>query len=314
MGNTIRNLVSGGAGFLGSHLIDQLMKLEEEVICLDNLNTGRKTNLLKWLDNKNFKFVNHDITEPINFKIDKIWHLGCPASPKDYSIDPIKTSKTNILGTINMLELAKSSNAKLIFTSTSEIYGEPKVHPQPETYKGLVNNISSKSCYVEGKRMAESLCFDYKRVHGCDVKIARIFNTYGPRMLINDGRVISNFIVQSLKKQPLTIYGSGKQTRSFCFVDDLIEGLVLLMNSEIMSPVNLGNPFEISILETAKIITSKIGSKNEFIYKGLPEDDCSKRKPLIEVAKQKLGWQPKVNFDAGINRTIDYFRKELKMI
>ena len=313
MRTTRKNLVTGGAGFLGSHLIDKLMKLEEEVICLDNLNTGRKANLLKWINNKKFKFINHDITEPINLKIDRIWHLGCPASPKNYSSDPIKTSKTNILGTINMLELAKASKAKLLFTSTSEIYGDPEVHPQPESYRGLINHIGLKSCYVEGKRMAESLCFDYKRVHCCDIKIARIFNTYGPRMLINDGRVISNFIVQSLKNQPLTIYGSGMQTRSFCFVDDLIEGLFALMNSEIMSPVNLGNPFEISILETAKIITSKTGSKNQFIYKDLPQDDSSKRKPLIDYAKQELGWHPKINFDTGINRTIDYFREELKI-
>ena len=311
MTRNIRNLITGGAGFLGSHLIDKLLEKGEEVICLDNTFTGRKNNIQKWWDNPNFEFIRHDVTQPILLEVDKIWHLACPASPVHYQENPIKTSKTIFLGTYNMLGLANRLKAKFLLASTSEVYGDPEVHPQPENYRGSVNPIGLRSCYDEGKRIAECLSFDYKRMHNLDVKVARIFNTYGPRMLKNDGRVISNFIVQSLEGNSLTIYGSGNQTRSFCYVDDLISGLIKLMNSDQSGPINLGNTKEHKIIEIAQLIKSKINNELDFIFKPLPEDDPLQRKPNIELAKKYLSWEPKVDLNEGLNRTINFFKKEL---
>ncbi len=311
MSRNIRNLITGGAGFLGSHLIDKLLEKGEEVICLDNTFTGRKKNIQKWWDNHNFEFIRHDVTQPILLEVDKIWHLACPASPVHYQENPIKTSKTIFLGTYNMLGLANRLKAKFLLASTSEVYGDPEVHPQPENYRGSVNPIGLRSCYDEGKRIAECLCFDYKRMHNLDVKVARIFNTYGPRMLKNDGRVISNFIVQSLEGNSLTIYGSGNQTRSFCYVDDLISGLIKLMNSDQSGPINLGNTKEHKIIEIAQLIKSKINNELDFIFKPLPEDDPLQRKPNIELANKYLSWEPKVDLNEGLNRTINFFKKEL---
>ncbi len=307
----MRNLVTGGAGFLGSHLIDRLMRLKEEVICIDNFFTGSEENIKDWYQNPRFKMIKHDVIEPINLKVDKIWHLACSASPKIYIQNPIKTSKTIYIGTYNMLELAKRTNAKILLASTSEIYGEPEIHPQPENYKGSVNNLGTRSCYIEGKRIAESLCFDFFRQFKTNIKIARIFNTYGPRMSVFDGRVISNFIVQTLENNPITIYGDGLQTRSFCYVDDLIEGLILLMNSNIQGPVNLGNPSELKIIELAKKIRTKINPSSKFIKKKLPQDDPSRRRPNIDLAINKLEWAPKVSINDGLDKTIIYFKKNL---
>ncbi len=307
----IRNLVTGGAGFLGSHLVDKLMKNGEEVICLDNYFTGRKENVISWVSNSKFELIRHDVTNPINLEIDRIWHLACPASPQSYQSNPIKTSKTSFLGTYNMLGLARRVKAKFLMASTSEVYGDPEIHPQPENYNGSVNPIGIRSCYDEGKRIAESLCFDYKRMHSCDIKIARIFNTYGPRMLTDDGRVISNFIVQALKKEPITIYGDGSQTRSFCFVDDMVDGLMLLMNSGVSGPINIGNPEEYSILELGKIISSKLNLDLNFIFKELPQDDPLQRKPLIDLAKKELKWDPKISIQEGLDLTISYFQDRL---
>ena len=308
----MRNLVTGGAGFLGSHLIDRLMRLKEEVICIDDFFTGSEENIKHWNKYSRFKMIKHDVIEPIDLKVDKIWHLACSASPKIYSQNPIKTSQTIYIGTYNMLELAKRTNAKILLASTSEIYGEPEIHPQPETYKGSVNNIGTRSCYIEGKRIAESLCFDFFREYNTNIKVARIFNTYGPRMSVFDGRVISNFIVQTLENNPITIYGDGLQTRSFCYVDDLIEGLILLMNSNIQGPINLGNPFELKIIDLAKMISSKIRPNSKLIKKALPQDDPSKRKPNIDLAISKLKWNPKTSIDDGLDKTIIYFKKNLK--
>ncbi len=307
----IRNLVTGGAGFLGSHLIDKLMKKGEEVICLDNYFTGRKENVISWVPNPKFELIRHDVTNPINLEVDRIWHLACPASPKSYQSNPIKTSKTSFLGTYNMLGLARRVKAKILMASTSEVYGDPEINPQPESYKGSVSTIGIRSCYDEGKRIAESLCFDYKRMHNCDVKVARIFNTYGPRMLPDDGRVISNFIVQALKREPLTIYGNGSQTRSFCFVDDMVDGLILLMNSSNSGPINLGNPEEYSILEIGKLISSKLNLDLDFIFEELPQDDPLQRKPLIDLAKKELNWEPKIPFNKGLDKTISYFQNQI---
>ncbi len=307
------NLVTGGAGFLGSHLIDKLIVNNEEVICIDNYFTGRKENILKWINHPKFELIRHDVTKPITLEVDKIWHLACPASPIHYQYNPIKTAKTSFLGTYNLLGLAKRVGAKILLASTSEVYGDPKIHPQPEDYFGNVNTIGIRSCYDEGKRIAETLCFDYKRSHNVDIKIARIFNTYGPRMLQNDGRVVSNFIVQALKKKPLTIYGNGMQTRSFCYVDDLIEGLIKLMNSNISGPVNLGNPHEFKIIDLAKIIIEKANLKQDFVFKDLPMDDPMQRKPVITIAKEKLNWEPLIDLESGLTRTIKYFVKELKV-
>ncbi len=303
------NLVTGGAGFLGSHLVEYLLENNEEVICIDNLFTGNKKNIEKWTNNSKFEFIRHDITEPISLEVGKIWHLACPASPVHYQFNPIKTAKTSFLGTYNMLGLAKRLNAKLLFTSTSEIYGDPQVHPQPESYRGSVNPIGIRSCYDEGKRVAETLCFDYKRIHGLDVKVARIFNTYGPRMVPNDGRVISNFICQALRKEDLTIYGKGEQTRSFCYVSDLIDGLVKLMNSNINGPINIGNPEEFKIIDIARKIQMRITNSEKLVFKDLPQDDPLQRKPDISLAKKYLQWEPKISFSEGLEKTINYFQK-----
>ena len=305
----MRNLVTGGAGFLGSHLIDRLVNNSEEVICLDNYFTGRKINIDKWLGNNNFELIRHDVVNPIQLEVDRIWHLACPASPVHYQSNPIKTSKTSFLGTYNMLGLARRVNAKILLASTSEVYGDPKVHPQPEEYKGSVNPIGIRSCYDEGKRIAESLCFDYQRMHNTEIRVARIFNTYGPRMIPNDGRVVSNFIVQALKKQPITIYGDGSQTRSFCYVDDLIDGLILLMNSREIGPINIGNPHEFTIKQLADLVIDKTNSSSKIINLPLPQDDPMQRKPIIKKAKETLNWYPKINLDEGLNKTINYFNK-----
>ena len=307
----MRNLVTGGAGFLGSHLIDRLINNSEEVICLDNYFTGRKTNVKKWLGNKNFELIRHDVVNPIQLEVDRIWHMACPASPVHYQSNPIKTSKTSFLGTYNMLGLARRVNARILLASTSEVYGDPEVHPQPEEYKGSVNPIGIRSCYDEGKRIAESLCFDYHRMHNTEIRVARIFNTYGPRMIPNDGRVVSNFIVQALKNQPITIYGDGSQTRSFCYVDDLVDGLISLMNSSESGPINFGNPNEITIKQLSKIIIEKANSNSELIYMTLPQDDPLQRKPVIEKAQNLLGWNPTVNLEMGLENTIDYFKENI---
>ena len=304
----LRNLVTGGAGFLGSHLIDRLINNDEEVICLDNYFTGSKDNIINWIDNPRFEVIRHDVTHPFHAEVDRIWPLACPASPIHYQSNPIKTAKTSFLGTYNMLGLARRLNARLLLASTSEVYGDPEVHPQPETYKGSVNTTGIRSCYDEGKRIAETLCFDYNRIHNVEVRIVRIFNTYGPRMLPNDGRVVSNFIVQALKQKPLTIFGDGSQTRSFCFVDDLIEGMILAMNSDVSGPINIGNPGEFSILELAKMISKKINSRLDFIYKPLPQDDPLQRKPVIDLAINQLNWKPTVELSKGLDDTIEYFK------
>ena len=304
----MRNLVTGGAGFLGSHLIDRLMKSGQEVVCIDNFFTGRKINLKQWNDNPNFEIIRHDITEPILLEVDRIWHLACPASPIQYQINPIKTTKTSFLGTYNMLGLARRTNARLFLASTSEIYGDPEVHPQPEEYRGNVNTIGTRSCYDEGKRIAETLCFDYQRMHKTEIRIARIFNTFGPRMLKDDGRVISNFIIQALNKENLTIYGDGTQTRSFCYVSDLIDGFYKLMNSDFSGPVNLGNPVELTIKEIAKMIIEKIDPSLNITFKPLPEDDPRRRNPDISKAKRILNWEPNIELSLGLDRTIDYFK------
>ena len=314
MPRVIRNLVTGGLGFLGSHLIDRLMLTGEEVICLDNTYTGSKRNVISWWNNPLFEFIRHDVTVPIRVEADRIWHLACPASPIHYQYNPIKTAKTNFLGTYNMLGLATRVNARILLASTSEVYGDPEIHPQPESYRGNVNPIGVRSCYDEGKRIAESLCFDYKRMHGLDIRVARIFNTYGPRMLPQDGRVVSNFIVQALENKPITIYGDGSQTRSFCYVDDLIDGLIKLMNGNESGPVNIGNPNEFTILELANLIREKINPKLNIIYKELPEDDPTQRKPLIKKAKDNLNWEPKIDLDKGIDKTINYFKEELEVL
>ncbi len=311
MSKNKRNLVTGGAGFLGSHIIDRLMQSGEEVICLDNLNTGHKKNLMQWWDNPLFEFIRHDVTEPIMLEVDRIWHLACPASPVHYQNNPIKTAKISFLGTYNMLGLAKRTKARLLLSSTSEVYGDPEVHPQPESYKGSVNTIGIRSCYDEGKRIAETLCYDYERVHNLEVRVARIFNTYGPRMLPSDGRVVSNFIVQAIKNDPITIYGEGTQTRSFCFVDDLVDGLIRLMNCNYSKPINIGNPSEFTILELANLIKEKINSNSELNFFPLPQDDPTQRKPLIKLAKKELDWEPSVELKRGLDLTIDYFKKEI---
>ncbi len=303
-----RNLVTGGAGFLGSHLIDTLLDNGEEVICIDNYSTGHKGNIEKWIGNKRFELLRHDVTIPIQLEIDQIWHLACPASPVHYQSNPIKTAKTIFLGTFNMLGLARRVKAKLLLASTSEVYGDSLVHPQSENYWGNVNPIGIRSCYDEGKRIAEALCVDYERMHNVDIRIMRIFNTYGPRMLPNDGRLISNFIVQALQGKPLTVYGEGKQTRSFCFVDDLIKGMISLMNSSYTGPVNIGNPDEYSILKIAEIIRSKINPKLKITHQPLPSDDPSRRKPNISLAKEYLDWQPRIKFSDGLDKTILYFK------
>ena len=304
-----KSLITGGAGFLGSNLIKRLLDANEEVICLDNFYTGRKNNIEQFLNNPKFKCIDHDVVEPIDIDVDKIWHLACPASPVNYQRNPIKTTRTSFLGTYNMLELAHKKKAKLLFASTSEVYGDPKVHPQSEIYNGNVNTTGIRSCYDEGKRIAETLCFDYGRIRNCKIGIVRIFNTYGPGMQPDDGRVISNLIVQALQGKELTIYGNGEQTRSFCYVDDLIEGFILAMNSNYKMPINLGNPKEVSINKLSQIIIKKINKDLKIIYKDLPKDDPTQRCPEIDLAKKELGWQVKINLDQGLDKTIEYFKK-----
>ena len=308
--DVIRNLITGGAGFLGSHLTDRLMEAGEEVICLDNYFTGRKSNIAQWIGHPKFELIRHDVTEPIQLEVDRIWHLACPASPVHYQFNPIKTAKTSFLGTYNMLGLARRVGARLLLASTSEVYGDPEVHPQPESYRGSVNTIGIRSCYDEGKRIAETLCFDYQRMHNTEIRVMRIFNTYGPRMLPNDGRVVSNFIVQALKGEAITIYGNGSQTRSFCYVDDLIEGMMKLMNSKHTGPMNIGNPREFTILELAQLIKLKINPNLQLIKKTLPEDDPLQRKPLISLAEKHLNWKPSIELEEGLTRTIEYFKKQ----
>ena len=303
------HLVTGGAGFLGSHLIDRLMEAGEEVICLDNYFTGRKANIAHWIGHPRFELIRHDVTEPIKLEVDRIWHLACPASPVHYQFNPVKTAKTSFLGTYNMLGLARRVGARLLLASTSEVYGDPEVHPQPESYWGSVNPIGVRSCYDEGKRIAETLCFDYLRMNDVDVRVARIFNTYGPRMLPDDGRVVSNFIVQALRGEPLTLYGDGSQTRSFCYVSDLIEGLIRLMNGEHIGPINLGNPDEFTIRQLAELVRIRINPNLQLVEKPLPQDDPEQRQPAIELARQQLKWQPTITLEQGLFPTIEYFRK-----
>ena len=304
------HLVTGGAGFLGSHLVDRLMESGDEVICLDNYFTGRKANIARWIGHPRFELIRHDVTEPIKLEVDRIWHLACPASPIHYQFNPVKTAKTSFLGTYNMLGLARRVGARLLLASTSEVYGDPEVHPQPENYWGSVNPIGVRSCYDEGKRIAETLCFDYQRMNGV-VRVARIFNTYGPRMLPDDGRVVSNFIVQALRGEPLTLYGDGSQTRSFCYVSDLIEGLIRLMNGEYTGPINLGNPDEFTIRQLARLVLMQINPELKLLERPLPQDDPQQRQPAIELARQQLDWQPTVSLEQGLAPTIDSFRNLL---
>tara|TARA_B100000927_G_scaffold69553_1_gene55076 strand:- start:2481 stop:3413 length:933 start_codon:yes stop_codon:yes gene_type:complete len=306
-------LITGGSGFLGSHLCEKLLSSKNHVLCVDNYFTSSKKNISHLLDFPNFEVLRHDITFPLYAEVDEIYNLACPASPIHYQKDPVQTLKVNIMGAINMLGLAKRTKAKIFQASTSEVYGDPKVSPQKESYWGNVNPIGIRSCYDEGKRAAEALFFDYNRQNKIPIKVGRIFNTYGPRMAVNDGRVVSNFIVQCLKNKPITIYGDGCQTRSFCFVDDLIEGILKLMNSKksIIGPINLGNPNEITINQIATTIKEIIGSKSKISFKKLPSDDPMQRRPDITLAKKKLNWKPLVSLEKGLKKTINYFEKEL---
>jgi UDP-glucuronate decarboxylase len=306
---TQRILVTGGAGFLGSHLCERLLQDGFDVLCADNFYTGTKRNVVDLLDNPYFEMLRHDITFPLYVEVDRIYNLACPASPIHYQNDPVQTTKVNVHGSINMLGLAKRIKARILQASTSEVYGNPTVHPQPEHYQGNVNPVGPRSCYDEGKRCAETLFFDYRRQHGLGIKVARIFNTYGPRMHLNDGRVVSNFIVQALRGNPITVYGDGSQTRSFCYVDDLIEGLIRFMNTpdKITGPINLGNPSETKISELAEFILELTGSKSDIIVKPLPQDDPEKRCPDISLAEKHLNWRPTVPLKEGLQRTIDYF-------
>lgn len=308
-----RILVTGGAGFLGSNLCKRLLDEGNEVICVDNLFTGSKENIASLLDNKSFEFIRHDITLPLYLEVDQIYNLACPASPPHYQFDPIKTLKTSIIGASNVLGLAKRTKATILQASTSEVYGDPEIHPQPESYRGNVNPIGIRACYDEGKRAAETLFFDYYRQHNTKIKVIRIFNTYGPNMNPDDGRVVSNFIIQSLKNQDITIYGDGSQTRSFCYVDDLIDGMIKMMNSkeEFTGPVNLGNPSEFTIKELAQKIIKKTNTKSKIVYNPLPQDDPTQRKPVIDLAKSNLNWEPMISLDEGLDKTIEYFRSIL---
>ncbi len=310
-----RVLVTGGAGFLGSHLCERLLAEGNDVLCVDNLFTGTKDNIVHLLDNPYFELVRHDVTFPLYVEVDEIYNLACPASPIHYQRDPVQTTKTSVHGAINMLGLAKRVGAKIFQASTSEVYGDPEVHPQTEDYRGSVNPIGPRACYDEGKRCAETLFFDYWRQHGMRIKVARIFNTYGPRMHPNDGRVVSNFIVQALEGQPITLYGDGSQTRSFCFVDDLIEGFIRLMASpdDVTGPINLGNPREMTVRELAEMVVAMVGgAKTEIVYHPLPADDPLQRQPNITLAKDKLGWEPRITLEQGLERTIAYFRERMK--
>jgi len=306
-------LVTGGAGFIGTHLCEKLLNQGNEVICLDNYYTGSKVNVEELIGRKYFELIRHDITFPILIEVDQIYNLACPASPVHYQVDPVQTTKTSVHGSINMLELAKRTGARILQSSTSEVYGDPEIHPQKENYWGRVNPIGIRSCYDEGKRCAETLFFDYYRQYNIDIKVARIFNTYGPKMQLQDGRVISNFIVQALKNENLTIFGDGAQSRSFCYVDDIVDGLIKLMNSrnDFTGPVNIGNPDEISILELAEKILKLTGSKSKIVYKPLPLDDPKRRQPVIDLAEKELGWQPQIQLDDGLKKTINYFKSRV---
>ena len=312
--NNVRVLITGGAGFLGSHLCEYLLEDGYDVLCVDNFYTGTKKNIVNLMGNPCFELLRHDITFPLYVEVDEIYNLACPASPVHYQNDPVQTTKVNVHGSINILGLGKRLRAKILQASTSEVYGNPSVHPPVETYWGNVNPIGPRACYDEGKRCAETLFFDYHRQHQLKVKVVRIFNTYGPRMHPNDGRVVSNFIVQALRKKPITIYGDGSQTRSFCYVNDMVEGLVLMMKTsdEVTGPINLGNPDECSILELAQRILKLTGSKSEIILKPLPQDDPEKRQPDISLAKRILGWSPRVKLEEGLPKTIDYFDNLLR--
>lgn len=305
-----RVLITGGAGFIGSHLCKRLVEEGNDVICLDNFFTGSKANIEQLLDFHNFELIRHDVTEPILLEVDQIYNLACPASPVHYQYNPVKTIKTSVLGATNMLGLAKRVRARILQASTSEVYGNPSVHPQPEEYWGNVNPIGIRSCYDEGKRVAETLFFDYHRQNDVDIKVIRIFNTYGPNMSANDGRVVSNFIVQALKGEDITIYGDGTQTRSFCYVDDLVDGMIRMMNSRdgFNGPVNIGNPGEFTMLELAEKVIELTGSGSKIIHQPLPADDPTQRKPVIDLAKEELDWEPSIVLDEGLRRTIEYFR------
>ena len=310
----MRILVTGGAGFIGSHLIDRLMNDGHEVICLDNFYTGKKHNILHWLDNPNFEVIRHDITEQIRLEVDQVYHLACPASPVHYQYNPIKTVKTNVIGTLNMLGLAKRVKARFLLASTSEVYGDPEIHPQTEDYRGSVNPIGIRSCYDEGKRMAETLAFDYYRENRVEIRVARIFNTYGPRMLENDGRVVSNFVAQALRGMPLTVYGEGQQTRSFCYVSDLVNGLMRLMNGEHTGPINLGNPDEYTILELAQAVQNLINPDAEIKFESLPADDPRRRRPDITKAQTLLDWEPTIPLQDGLKLMIEDFRQRFQQV
>jgi UDP-glucuronate decarboxylase len=306
-----RILVTGGAGFLGSHLCERLIRDGHDVLCVDNFFTGARSNIAHLLGHAQFELMRHDITFPLYVEVDKIYNLACPASPVHYQFDPVQTTKTSVIGAINMLGLAKRTKARILQASTSEVYGDPSVHPQPESYWGNVNPIGPRSCYDEGKRCAETLFFDYHRQHRLDVRVVRIFNTYGPRMHPNDGRVVSNFIMQALRGDDITIYGDGRQTRSFCYVDDLIDGMVRMMESDAAAPgpVNIGNPKEFTMLELAQAVVSQTGSRSKIVHRELPQDDPRQRQPDIAKARQQLGWEPNVPLEQGLQRTIDYFRR-----
>jgi UDP-glucuronate decarboxylase len=309
-----KTLVSGGAGFIGSHLCERLLARGDDVLCVDNYFTGTKKNVQHLFSNPMFELMRHDVTFPLYVEVNRIYNLACPASPVHYQFDPVQTTKTSVHGAINMLGLAKRVKARVLQASTSEVYGDPEVHPQPESYWGRVNPIGIRSCYDEGKRCAETLFFDYHRQHNTDIKVIRIFNTYGPRMHPNDGRVVSNFIVQALRGQDITIYGTGSQTRSFCYVDDLVEGMMRMMETEagFTGPINLGNPGEFTMLELAEKVISLVGSKSKLTFLPLPQDDPKQRKPIIDLARSKLGgWEPKVPLEDGLRETIAYFRKAL---
>ncbi len=308
----MRILVTGGAGFLGSHLCERLLNEGNEVVCIDNLFTGRKLNIAHLLSNPSFEFVRHDVIDPFKFEVDQIYNLACPASPPHYQFNPIKTIKTSVMGSINCLGLAKRVKARVFQASTSEVYGDPQVHPQPESYWGNVNPIGRRSCYDEGKRCAETLFFDYHRENKVDIRVVRIFNTYGPRMHENDGRVVSNFIMQALRGEDLTVYGEGSQTRSFCYVDDLIEGFIRLMaQTETVGPMNIGNPGEFTMLQLAELTIKTVGGKSKIIHKPLPADDPKQRRPDISLAKRILNWEPKVPLEEGLKRTVTYFKTRL---
>jgi len=308
----MRILITGGAGFLGSHLCDRLIEQGHDVICLDNFFTGRKANIHHLVGNPRFELVRHDVIDPFKFEVDRIYNLACPASPPHYQYNPIKTMKTSVLGAINCLGLAKRVKARVFQASTSEVYGDPNVHPQPEAYWGHVNPIGLRSCYDEGKRAAETLFFDYHRENSVDIRVIRIFNTYGPRMLPDDGRVVSNFIVQALQGKDLTVYGEGSQTRSFCYVDDLVDGFMRFMEQEkIVGPMNLGNPGEFTMLQLAELVLKKVGGKSKITHLPLPSDDPKQRRPDITLAKETLGWEPKVPLEQGIEKTIAYFKSAL---